>query len=87
MADELTADQVHAQVHALRAQAAQPPQKIELGRTQRAAIEQAQREAAGTDDIGPLLEFQGLADFRGQRGIRVAREYLEAIVIHPEYWL
>lgn len=62
----MTADEVHAQTHALRAQAAQQPAKIELGRSQRAAIEQAQREAAGFDP-GPLLEFQGLPVVKSRR--------------------
>jgi hypothetical protein len=58
--DSLTADQVHAHAHELRGIAARPPQKIALGVQQRAALEAAQRAAAGTDDIGPLTEFQGL---------------------------
>ena len=37
---------------------------------------------------GPaLLEFQRLANLLRQGRIRVAGEYLEAIVIHPEYRL
>jgi hypothetical protein len=60
MADTLTADQVHAQVHELRAQAERQPFKIELGKRQREAIEADVRAAAGTNDIGPLTQFQGL---------------------------
>jgi hypothetical protein len=63
----MTADQVHAQVHALRATAATTPASIELGRQQRAAIEASMREAAGTDDIGPLREFQGLPIVKSRR--------------------
>lgn len=58
--EKLTADQVHAQVHELRAQAANAPAKIELGKRQREAIEADVRAAAGTNDIGPLTQFQGL---------------------------
>lgn len=67
MADAMTADQVHLQVHGLRATAAQPPAKIELGRQQRAAIEADVRAAAGTDDIGPLTQFQGLEIVKSRR--------------------
>ncbi len=57
---DLTADQIHAQVNDARAQAAEPPVAIALGQTQVAAIETAQKQAAGMTDIGPLREFQGL---------------------------
>lgn len=60
MADTLTADQVHAHVHELRARAETPPEKIELGQAQIAAIEAEVRAAAGTNDIGPLTQYNGL---------------------------
>lgn len=60
MTDQMTVDQVHAAVHDLRATAAQPPEKIELGKAQREAILQSVRDAAGTQDVGELREFQGL---------------------------
>jgi hypothetical protein len=68
MADQtMTADQVHNQVHAMRAQTATVPQKVELGRQQMAAIEAAQREAAGSEDVGPIREFQGMAVVKSRR--------------------
>lgn len=67
MADTLTADQVHAAVHDLRARAASAPEKIELGQTQLAAIEKDIQEAAGTKDIGPLNQFQGLEIVRSRK--------------------
>lgn len=63
----LTADMVHDQVHALRATAATPPVKIELGKTQREAVLQAVREAAGTNDVGELREFQGMPVVKSRR--------------------
>lgn len=63
----LTADQVHQQVHDMRAIAAQPPAKIELGRTQREAILQAVRDATGTNDVGELREFQGMPVVKSRR--------------------
>jgi hypothetical protein len=63
----LTADQVHAAVHELRATAAQPPEKIELGRSQIAAILEGQRQAAGMQDVGELREFQGLPVVKSRR--------------------
>lgn len=67
MTDTLTAADVHQRVHDLRAQAATQPEKIELGKSQRAAIEAEQRAAAGSDDIGPLTQFQGLAVVKSRR--------------------
>lgn len=67
MADQLTADQVHAQVHDLRARATTPPTRIELGVLQREAIEADVRMAAGTDDIGPLTEYNGLPIVKSRR--------------------
>jgi hypothetical protein len=68
MSDQpMTGDDVHAQVHVLRAQLVEPPERIELGRKQIAAIEAAQRQAAGSGDIGPLLEFQGLLIIKSER--------------------
>lgn len=64
---QLTADQVHARVHELRAQAATPPEKIELGRQQIAAVEASVRAATGMTDIGPLIEFQGLPIVKSRR--------------------
>lgn len=66
MAD-VTADMVHAQVLEMRTRAAQAPERIELGKSQIAAIEAAHRLAAGTDDIGPLIEFQGLPVVKSRR--------------------
>lgn len=65
--DQITAADVHQHVHELRATAAQAPAKIELGRQQRAAIEADVRTAAGTDDIGPLVQFQGLQIVKSRR--------------------
>jgi len=67
MTDALTAAQVHDQVHALRAQAAQDPEKIELGRAQIAAILDEQRTASGLQDVGPLTHFQGLPVVKSRR--------------------
>lgn len=63
----MTADAVHAAVHDLRARAETPPEKIELGQAQLAAIEADVRAAAGTDDIGPLTQFQGLPIVRSRK--------------------
>lgn len=71
MTDKLTADQVHQQVHDLRAQAAQLPEKIELGRAQREAIMAGIREAAGTNDVGELREFQGMPVVKSSRADHV----------------
>lgn len=65
--EKLTADQVHARVHELRAQAASAPVKIELGKRQRDAIETEIRAAAGTDDIGPMTQYNGLAVVRSRK--------------------
>lgn len=67
MTDQLTADQVHAQVHDLRARSATVPEKIELGIAQRDAIEAEVRAAAGTDDIGPLTSYNGLEIVKSRR--------------------
>jgi hypothetical protein len=63
----LTADQVHDRVHALRDQAATLPEKIELGKSQRDAILQDVRDAAGMQDVGELREFQGLPVIKSSR--------------------
>lgn len=67
MADQLTAADVHAHVHDLRARAETPPEKIELGQMQRDAIEADVKAAAGTNDIGPLQQFQGLEIVRSRK--------------------
>lgn len=67
MSDQLTADQVHEQVRALRDRAATPPEKIELGKSQIAAIEASHREITGLADVGPLREFQGLLVVKSRR--------------------
>lgn len=67
MADQLTAADVHQQVHDLRARATVPPTRIELGVLQREAIEAEVRTAAGTNDIGPLTEYNGLPIVRSRR--------------------
>lgn len=67
MPDTLTADQVHEQVRALRDRAATPPEKIELGKSQIAAIEASHREITGLADVGPLREFQGLPVVKSRR--------------------
>lgn len=68
----ITADQVHAAVHDLRARAESPVEKIELGQQQLAAIEADVQEAAGTKDIGPLTQFQGLPIVRSRKQDHVA---------------
>lgn len=65
MAD-MTADEIHAQMYALRSQSAQQAVKIELGHKQRAVLEQANHDAAGFDS-GPLVEFQGLPVVKSRR--------------------
>lgn len=68
----ITADQVHAAVHDLRARADAPPEQIELGQQQLAAIEADVQAAAGTKDIGPLTQFQGLPIVRSRKQDHVA---------------
>lgn len=63
----ITASDVHAQTNDLRAQLTTPPDRIELGRQQIAAIEADQREVSGMADIGPLTQFQGMTVVRSKR--------------------
>jgi hypothetical protein len=86
----LTADQVHAQVHDMRAQAATVPEKVELGKMQRDALEQAARDASGLSDVGPLREFQGMPVVKSRREDHVkllaaneAGEDVEVDVVPP----
>jgi hypothetical protein len=67
MSDQLTADQVHEQVRTLRDRAATPAERIELGKSQIAAIEAAHRDLTGLSDVGPLREFQGLVVVKSRR--------------------
>lgn len=68
MADEtLTYETLHAQVQDLRLHAVQQPERIELGRSQRAAIETYFRNLTGQDEVGPILEFNGLPVVRSRR--------------------
>lgn len=67
MADQMTADQVHDQVRLLRDQAATPPEKIELGKQQIAAILAWHSELTGQQDQGPVVQFQGLPIVKSRR--------------------
>jgi hypothetical protein len=68
MADEaLTYEALHAQVQDLRLHAVQQPERIELGHTQRAAVEAYFRTLNGQEDVGPILEFNGLPVVKSRR--------------------
>jgi hypothetical protein len=65
--DALTYETLHAQVQDLRLHAVQQPERIELGKTQRAAIEAYFRDLNGQEDVGPILEFNGLPVVKSRR--------------------
>lgn len=65
--DALTYEALHAQVQDLRLHAVQQPERIELGKTQRAAIDAYFQNLTGQEDAGPILEFNGLPVVKSRR--------------------
>lgn len=75
MSDDLTFEQLHAQVRDAVLNDPRPPKGVRLGEKQLNLVLDAQRAATGTVDVGPVTELAGVPILRSTSADKLAVEY------------